>query len=194
MTLRSTSRRDELRRIYSAQFRDPRRERRLLSAVAFAAAFGTARAVTHALKGGGGEGGIEIGGRHIHHLTFGILGLLGSGYAMVEGIGVRDARRHRNRSRAIAAFYGASAALTLDEFALWLDLDDDDYWSSEGRKSVDAAVLFGNALALSAASRGIAGEIVKVLAKRSPARAARLSARAAMRQPRRTLSIERSAA
>jgi len=193
MALRPTSRRDELRRIYSAQFRDPRRERRLLSAVAFAAAFGTARAVTHALKGGGGDGGIEIGGRHIHHLTFGILGLLGSGYAMVEGIGVRDARRHRNRSRAVAALYGASAALTLDEFALWLDLDDD-YWSSEGRKSVDAAVLFGNALALSAASRGIAGEIVKVLAKRSPGRAARLSARAAMRQPRRTLSVERSAA
>src|SRR5437588_7171217 len=150
VALRATSRRDELRRIYSGQFRDPRRERRLVSAVAFAGAFGTARAVTHALKGGGGSGGIEIGGRHIHHLTFGILGLLGSGYAMVEGIGVRDARRHRNRSRAVAALYGASAALTLDEFALWLDLDDD-YWSSEGRKSVDAAVLFGNALALSAA-------------------------------------------
>jgi hypothetical protein len=191
--LRQTSRRDELRRLYAAQFRDPRRERRLVSAAAFAAAFGTARAVTHALKGGGGSGGIEVAGHHIHHLTFGILGLLGSGYAMVEGVGIRDARRHRNRSRAVAAVYGASAALTLDEFALWLDLEDE-YWSQEGRKSVDAAVAFGNLLAMSAAGRGLAGALVRVLARRSPARAARFSVRAAVRQPRRTLSVERSAA
>jgi len=191
--LRRTSRRDEIRRVYAAQFRDPRRERRLVSAVAFGSAFAATRAVTHALKGGGGSGGIEIAGHHIHHLAFGITGLLGSGYVMVEGVGIRDARRHRNRSRAVAAVYGASAALTLDEFALWLDLEDD-YWSQEGRKSVDAAVVFGNLLAMSAAGRGLAGELVKVLARRSPAKAARLSARAAVRQPRRTLSVERSAA
>jgi hypothetical protein len=43
--------------------------------------------------------------------------------------------------------YGASAAITLDEFALWLDLRDV-YWGKEGRESVDAVLLFGGALSI----------------------------------------------
>lgn len=39
----------------------------------------------------------------------------------------------------VAAVFGAGAALTLDEFALWLHLSDV-YWAAEGRKSVDAVV------------------------------------------------------
>ena len=42
------------------------------------------------------------------------------------------------------------AALTLDEFALWLDLEPDAYWSSEGRLSIDAVILFGAVLAVGA--------------------------------------------
>ena len=38
--------------------------------------------------------------------------------------------------------YGAGAALTLDEFALWLNLSDV-YWERQGRASIDAVVLFG---------------------------------------------------
>jgi len=38
--------------------------------------------------------------------------------------------------------YGAGAALTLDEFALWLNLEDM-YWARPGRESIDAIVLFG---------------------------------------------------
>jgi hypothetical protein len=38
------------------------------------------------------------------------------------------------------------AALTLDEFALWLNLKDL-YWSPEGRSSIDAIILFGALLA-----------------------------------------------
>jgi hypothetical protein len=41
--------------------------------------------------------------------------------------------------------YGAGAALTLDEFALWLNLEDV-YWAREGRASLDAIVLFGTFL------------------------------------------------
>ena len=44
--------------------------------------------------------------------------------------------------------YGVGAALTLDEFAIWLNLDPDAYWSSSGRLSIDAVILFGNLLAV----------------------------------------------
>jgi hypothetical protein len=36
-------------------------------------------------------------------------------------------------------------ALTLDEFALWLNLRDV-YWAREGRESIDAVILFGSLL------------------------------------------------
>ena len=35
--------------------------------------------------------------------------------------------------------------MTLDEFALWLDLQDD-YWDKQGRKSIDAVAIFGGLL------------------------------------------------
>ena len=46
--------------------------------------------------------------------------------------------------------YGAGAALTLDEFALWLNLDPNDYWSRDGRMNIDAVILFGGILAVGA--------------------------------------------
>ena len=42
-----------------------------------------------------------------------------------------------------AALVGAGAALTLDEFALWFNLDDV-YWTKTGRQSIDA-ILIGSA-------------------------------------------------
>ena len=47
----------------------------------------------------------------------------------------------------IGVVYGFAAALTLDEFALWLNLRDV-YWESEGRESIEAAMLFVALLAL----------------------------------------------
>ena len=44
----------------------------------------------------------------------------------------------------VARAFGAGAALSLDEFALWFHLDDV-YWLTEGRKSIDA-ILVGGAL------------------------------------------------
>jgi hypothetical protein len=38
----------------------------------------------------------------------------------------------------------------LDEFALWLNLQADDYWTSQGRESIDAVILFGALLAVGA--------------------------------------------
>jgi hypothetical protein len=46
--------------------------------------------------------------------------------------------------------YGVGAALTLDEFALWLNLEPNDYWSRDGRISIDAVILFGGILAVGA--------------------------------------------
>jgi len=46
-----------------------------------------------------------------------------------------------------AVTYGAASAITLDEFALWLNLKDV-YWAREGRESVDAVILFGAALSV----------------------------------------------
>ncbi len=53
----------------------------------------------------------------------------------------------------LATLFGVGAALTLDEFALWLHLDDV-YWGPEGRRSVDAvlvAVIVGGLMLVEAA-------------------------------------------
>jgi hypothetical protein len=47
----------------------------------------------------------------------------------------------------LAALFGVGAALTLDEFALWLNLRDV-YWEREGRVSIDAALLFAALLSI----------------------------------------------
>jgi hypothetical protein len=52
--------------------------------------------------------------------------------------------------RLMAVGYGVGAALTLDEFALWLSLEPDAYWTREGRLSIDAVVIFGGVLAVGA--------------------------------------------
>ena len=46
----------------------------------------------------------------------------------------------------MSLLYGAGAALTLDEFALWLNLKDTLYWTRQGRASLDAIMLFAAAL------------------------------------------------
>jgi hypothetical protein len=89
---------------------------------------------------------IEHGGRHIHHLVFGIIILLGVGYGWLADIGTGEDESSLLLSRLMAILYGVGAALTLDEFALWLNLKDV-YWSPEGRSSIDAVVLFGALLA-----------------------------------------------
>ena len=74
-------------------------------------------------------------------------------------------------ARASAIVYGVASALTLDEFALWFDLQDD-YWNAEGRKSIDAVALFSGVSTMGVAGHGLLREI---------GRAARLAAREAGR-------------
>jgi hypothetical protein len=93
-------------------------------------------------------GYVEMGGRHIHHLVWGILLLLISGYATLAEVGTGDRPYSILLSRILSLAYGIGAALTLDEFALWLNLDAQAYWSRQGRESIDAVILFGALLAI----------------------------------------------
>jgi hypothetical protein len=90
---------------------------------------------------------VTMGGRHIHHLVWGILILLGVGYAYMNDVGDGITPVSIFASRLTSILYGVGAALTLDEFALWLNLANV-YWSREGRESIDAVVLFGSLLAI----------------------------------------------
>jgi hypothetical protein len=144
---------------YHRHFSDPRRERAFLSAVGFTTAFATARGITHAIRAGVGPfHNVSEGGRHIHHSTFGIFGLLGVGYIWTYRYGIGPTPGGRWPSRVSAALYGVASALTLDEFALWLDLHDD-YWDKQGRKSIDAVALFGGVLTMGVAGRGALKEL-----------------------------------
>jgi hypothetical protein len=92
---------------------------------------------------------IQPSGRHIHHLVFGILILLFVGYGWLADIGTGEDDSSILLSRLMSILYGVGSALTLDEFALWLNLRDV-YWSAQGRSSIDAVILFGALLAASA--------------------------------------------
>jgi hypothetical protein len=58
-----------------------------------------------------------------------------------------DPKRSPRDQRLTSAAYGLGAALTLDEFALWLNLEDV-YWARQGRESVQALMLFGAVLSM----------------------------------------------
>jgi hypothetical protein len=90
---------------------------------------------------------VTMGGRHIHHLVWGILILLGVGYGYLNEVGSLSTPASIFWSRLFSILYGVGAALTLDEFALWLNLANV-YWSPQGRESIDAVVLFGSLLAI----------------------------------------------
>jgi hypothetical protein len=132
--------------LYRKHFADCRTERQFLSATSFFFTFATVRTITHSIRAGIGPfRNITPGGRHIHHMTFGITGLLLVGYLWMLEVGTSETKRGASRATSIG--YGAGAALTLDEFALWLNLADD-YWTTQGRESIDAVVLFGALLSM----------------------------------------------
>lgn len=74
------------------------------------------------------------GGLHLHHLVWGIVLLLVSGFLNFV------LRPGSPGVEILAAMFGIGAGLTLDEFALWIHLEDV-YWSQEGRSSIDAVVV-----------------------------------------------------
>jgi len=122
---------------------DRPQRRMLLAAVSFFLTFAGLRALTWSIHHNLGPfHDIQMAGRHIHHLVWGIFLLLVVGYGWLAEVGTGEAGTSLVMSRLMALLYGAGAALTLDEFALWLNLRDV-YWAREGRASLDAVVLFG---------------------------------------------------
>jgi hypothetical protein len=88
-------------------------------------------------RGGSGLGAgsiVTAGGLHIHHSVFGIIGMI------VFGILEFALQPGSPWVEIFALCFGSGAALTLDEFALILHLEDV-YWTGEGRTSIDAVIL-----------------------------------------------------
>jgi len=93
---------------------------------------------------------VVLRGHHIHHLVWGILILLLVGYGWLLDLGRSHSPLSIFFSRLMSVSYGVGAALTLDEFVIWLNLAPDAYWSREGRLSIDAVIIFGGILAMGA--------------------------------------------
>lgn len=122
---------------YTRHIVEGHKQPQALILVSFLATFIIVRAITHSIRAGRGGRLLHNvstpGGTHLHHLVPGIVLLLVSGYL---GTGLPpDVPREP-----FAAMFGIGAALTLDEFALWLHLEDV-YWTREGRQSIDAVVI-----------------------------------------------------
>jgi hypothetical protein len=129
---------------------DRPRRRLFLAAIGFAVTFLGARVlVLFILYHVGPFGWVVLGGTHIHHLVWGILLLLISGYALVAEVGTGSSPASLFAGRLIAILYGMGAALTLDEFTMWLNIKEVS-WSFQGRESIDVVVGFGALLAVGA--------------------------------------------
>ena len=131
---------------------DRPRRRIFLASVAFFVTFlGVRLLVFFIVQGAGPFHWVMVGGRHIHHLVWGILILLLVGYGWLLDLGRAHSPLSILLSRIMSIAYGVGAALTLDEFALWLSLDPDVYWvKTGGRLSIDAVILFGSLLMIGA--------------------------------------------
>ena len=84
---------------------------------------------------------VTDGGVHLHHLVWGICLMLAGGAA---GFALFDSSPWLE---VCACLFGIGAGLTIDEFALWVYLDDV-YWAKEGRSSIDAAVIAAGGMLL----------------------------------------------
>src|SRR3954452_13876715 len=79
-------------------------------------------------------GSVTSGDLHIHHLVWGIILLLLCGFL---GFATPP---HSPWTEILAVMFGIGAGFTLDEFALWLRLEDV-YWAEQGRQSVQAVMI-----------------------------------------------------
>lgn len=132
---------DDIARLYERAIVRTGKEPEFFVLVAFLVTFIIVRIITHAIHDRKGRlRNITVGNLHIHHLVWGILLLLITGYLALAF----DAPQWRTT---LSVLFGVGAALTLDEFALWLHLEDV-YWAKEGRSSVDAVVIAAAILAI----------------------------------------------
>jgi hypothetical protein len=127
----------DLKHAWEAGIVDAGKVPELLLYLSFLVTFGFIRFSTHMIKAqvSWWPGNIETkSGTHLHHMVFGITGLLVIGYITISfgpDTPVREI---------LAILFGVAAGLTLDEFALWVNLEDV-YWAPKGRQSIDAVIV-----------------------------------------------------
>ena len=101
--------------------------------LAFLLTFVAVRAYTRIGRARGWRSG-SVRGVHLHHLVPGIIACLAAGTAIIAF------RPGGDSMLVLASLFGVGAALTLDEFALILHLDDV-YWTEAGRSSIEATLI-----------------------------------------------------
>jgi hypothetical protein len=130
---------------------DRPRQRMFIASLSFLITFVGVRILVHRIASHEGRmQWVTVHGMHIHHLVWGILILLLVGYGWLLDLGWSNSPESIFFGRLMAVSYGVGAALTLDEFALWLSLEPEAYWTREGRLSIDAVIIFGSLLAVGA--------------------------------------------
>jgi hypothetical protein len=136
---------DDINRAYQVHIEAAGKEIHFIILVSFAITFAFIRTSAHLIRAqvSWWPGNVQTkGGTHIHHLVWGILLVLVMGYL---GLAVDMGSPWLEL---IAIAFGIGMGLTLDEFALWLNLEDV-YWESKGRQSIDAVVIVASLLGIS---------------------------------------------
>ena len=122
---------------------DRPRRRMFIASVSFLITFAGVRLlVSLVMQNRGPFGWVMVRGLHIHHLVWGILILLLVGYGWLLDLGRSHSPLSIFFSRLMSVSYGVGAALTLDEFALWLNLEPDGSLPGNARCSVSQLSAF----------------------------------------------------
>ena len=124
-----------IRAFYATDIVARGKEPELFLTVAFLLTFAAVRLIAYSIKYDWTPvfRNVQAGDVHIHHMVPGMILVLVSGYlGLAMGM--------RRPTRLLAVLFGIGAALVLDEFALWLRLEDV-YWQPQGRESIDAVIV-----------------------------------------------------
>jgi hypothetical protein len=127
---------DDVTNAYRTHIEDADKEYHFLILISFLVSWGFIRISAHMIRAqvSWWPGNVETkGGTHIHHMFWGILLVLSMGY-----IGL-SFTLGTPWIELVAIAFGVGMGLTLDEFALWLNLEDV-YWAPKGRQSIDAVI------------------------------------------------------
>jgi hypothetical protein len=131
--------------LWNDQLVEPGRQYHFLVLVGFIGSFGFIRLSTRLMRSPRvpwWPGSIvSEGGLHVHHHVFGIVTMAVAG---VVSFALSDVGFWYSLC---ALAFGIGLGLTIDEFALWLHLDDV-YWAKEGRSSIDATLIAAAAMGL----------------------------------------------
>jgi hypothetical protein len=136
---------DDINNAYQVHIDASGKEIHFLILVSFAITFGFIRTSAHLIRAqvSWWPGNVQTkSGTHIHHLVWGILLILITGYL---GLAIEMGSPWLELT---AIVFGIGMGLTLDEFALWLNLEDV-YWETKGRQSIDAVIVAASLLAIS---------------------------------------------